>query len=593
VVNIAQRNLDAAVTTSPVTAESRSEATRRDPRSTPPRSDVGTIILHWSTAFAFVVSLLTGFRIATFGFVAPRFAQWLSPILPQGEMWTWHFLASLALFVCSSTYLIYIFRSGLTRRNALKRLKVVLIPAAQKKRWQGVNIGLHWFVYTLITVMTVTGIIIYLGYGDWWVWIHSVTAIVGLAYIFVHVVGHYLGGGWWELFRLFRPAKLVRTKGTLAYPLLIAVGVGVSTLALTAGVDWITRDTLVITRVAKGPKIDGFLDDAVWTKARPVFVHTQQGANLGGRGESLVEIRAVHDGKNVYFAFKWEDPTRSYRRVPLIKGADGWHLLAHRKDVNDVTDFYEDKLAIGFSRSPTFGAGESTYLGSRPLPDKPPPMNGLGYRYTAPGNLMDVWQWKASRGGMLGYVDNMYFEAPREPTPDEAAGKNRYEAGYWVDPGRAFYSYNYVHEPPGGYREPIGVHRLPKDWKVTLAALGHFDLDPDSSDSEGARWWMTEEESVPYSKEVDATIPVGTVIPGVLISGKYEGERAAIHGAAHWSDGHWYLETVRAIRTSSKYDQQFIPGRNLYMWVNVFDHTQIRHTRHVRPVRVVLPDSGQ
>ena len=589
-VDIVQRDLSSTATSSSAAPESRNQTTRRDPRNTPPRSDVGTIVLHWSTAVAFVVSLLTGFRIATFGFVAPRFAQWLSPILPQGEMWTWHFLASLALFFCSSAYLIYMLRSGLVPRNRLKRVKIVLIPAAQRKRWEGANIGLHWFIYALITVMTVTGIILYLGYGDWWVWIHSVTAIVGLAYIFVHVISHYMYGGWWQLFRLFRPAKLVRTKATLAYPLLIAVGVGTATLAVTAGIDWVTRDTLVIARVSKPPKIDGFLNDAVWAKARPVFVHTQQGANLGGTGESLVEIRAVHDGKNVYFAFKWEDPTRSYRRVPLIKGADGWHLLAHHKDINDVTDFYEDKLAIGFSRSPTFGSGESTYLGSRPLPDKPPPMNGLGYHYTAPGNLMDVWQWKASRGGLLGYVDNMYFEAPREPTPEEAAGKNRYEAGYWVDPGRAFYSYNYVHEPPGGYRGPIGVHRLPKDWKATVAALGHFDLNPDSSDSEGARWWMTEDESVPYSKEVDATIPVGTVIPGVLISGKYEGERAAIRGAVHWSDGHWYLETVRALRTGSKYDHDFIPGRNLYMWVNVFDHTQIRHTRHARPVRIVVQD---
>jgi hypothetical protein len=417
-----------------------------------------------------------------------------------------------------------------------------------------------------------------------------VTAVVGLTYIFVHVVCHYLYGGWWQLFRLFRPAKLVRTKATLAYPVLIAAGVGVATLAVTAAIDWVTRDTLVITRVAKGPKIDGFIDDAIWAKARPVFVRTQQGANLGGTGESLVEIRAVHDGKDVYFAFKWEDPTRSYRRVPLIKKADGWHLLSSNMDVDDVTDFYEDKLAIGFSRSPTFGAGESTYLGSKPLPDKPPPLNGLGYHYTAPGNLMDVWQWKASRGGLLGRVDNQYFEAPREPTPEEAAGKTRYQAGYWNDPGRAFYSYNYVGEPPGGYRGPVGVYRLPKDWKATLAALGHFDLNPNSSDAEGARWWMMEDESVPYSKEVDATIPVGTVIPGVIISGNYEGERAAIRGAAHWSDGHWYLETVRALRTGSKFDHEFVPGRNLYMWVNVFDHTQIRHTRHVRPVRIVVQD---
>ncbi len=588
--NIVFRDRDTRNASPRMTSEGRTQKPKYDSENTPPRSDVGTIILHWATAIAFIVSLLTGIRIATFGYVAAGFAQWLSPILPQGEMWTWHFLASLALFFCSSSYLIYILRSGLAPRNALKRLKVVLIPAARRKRWEGVNIGLHWFVYALITVMTVTGIIMYLGYGGWWVWIHSVTALVGLAYIFIHVFGHYLYGGWWQLFRLFRPAKLVPTRATLAYPLLIAVGAGIATLAATAGIDWATRDSLVISRVSKVPKIDGVLDDAVWTKARPVFIHTQQGANLGGTGKSLVEVRAVHDGKNVYFAFKWEDPTRSLRRVPLIKRPDGWHLLATNMDVSDVTDFYEDKLAIGFSRSPTFGAGESTYLGSKPLADKPAPLNGLGYHYTAPGNLMDVWQWKASRGGHLGRVDDQYFEAPRKPTPDEAAGKKRYQAGYWNDPGRAFYSYNYKGEPPGGYRGPVKVYRLPKNWKATVAALGHFDLNPNSSDQAGARWWMMEDESVPYSPQVDATIPVGTVIPGVLISGNYEGDRADLHGVAHWSNGHWHLETVRALRTGSKYDHDFIPGQDLYMWVNVFDHTQIRHSRHARPARIVVED---
>jgi hypothetical protein len=464
------------------------------------------------------------------------------------------------------------------------------MPVASKMRWQAINVGLHWFVYALITVMMVTGVILYLGYGGWWVWVHSISAFIGFGYIFLHVVTHYMFGGWWQLFRLFRPAQLVLTEAARPYPLATAAVLGVAIIALAAGIDWTTRDTLVIPRIAPGeaPKIDGLLDDAVWAKVRPVFVQTQQGANLGGTGESLVEVRAVHDGQKVYFAFRWEDPTRSLRRVPLIKREDGWHVLAGRVDVADVQDFYEDKIALGFSRSPTFGSGESTYLGTNPLPGKPVPIHGLGYHYTAPGNLMDVWQWKASRGGHLGRVDDQYFDTPREPTPNEAAGKERYQAGYWNDPGKVFYSYNYVGEPPGGYRGPVKVKRLPKDGKATVAALGKYDLDPDSSDTEGAHWWMmTETETVPYSAEVDTTIPVGTVMPGVLIEGEYEGDRADLHGAAIWKDGHWHLEVVRALKTGSKFDHDFVTDRDLYMWVNVFDHTQIRHTRHARPVRIV------
>jgi cytochrome b subunit of formate dehydrogenase len=564
-----------------------SGATGRRRQDAPPRSDVGTIILHWATAIALIVCLLTGLRVAVFGYVAPGFAHWLSPILPQGEMWTWHFFSGLTLFFCASAYLIYVYRGGLTPRNALKKLRIMLIPAAGRMRWDAINVSLHWVAYALIVLMTATGVLLYLGYGGWWVWIHSVSALVALGYIFVHVLTHYLYGRWWQLFRLFRPAALVITKAVRPYPLLLATAVGVATIAAAAGIDWTTRDTLVVAHVNGAPKLDGVLDDAVWANARPVAIRTQQGANLGGTGESMVEARAVHDGKNIYFAFRWEDPTRSMRRVPLIKKEDGWHVLATRNDVADVADFYEDKFAIGFSRSPTFGSGESTYMGTDPLPGMPKPLHGLGYHYTAEGNLMDVWQWKASRGGHLGRVDDQYFDTPREVLPDEAAGKARYQAGYWNDPGRAFYSYNYKSEPPGGYRGPVGVYRLPKDWKATVAALGHFDLDPDSSDQEGSRWWMMEDESVPYSPKLDAAIPVGTVMPGVLISGEYEGDRADLHGAAKWKDGHWHLETVRALKTGSKYDHDFVPGIDLYMWVNVFDHTQIRHTRHARPVRIV------
>src|SRR3954451_23386939 len=89
----------------PRTGSDDARRTSHDGQSVAPRSDVGTIVLHWATALAFVISLLTGIRIAIFGFTLPRLSHWLSPIAPQGEMWTWHFVAGLALFFCSSAYL--------------------------------------------------------------------------------------------------------------------------------------------------------------------------------------------------------------------------------------------------------------------------------------------------------------------------------------------------------------------------------------------------------------------------------------------------------------------------------------------------------
>jgi cytochrome b subunit of formate dehydrogenase len=555
----------------------------------PPRTDIGTLTLHWATAIAFIVSLFTGIRIAGDALIAPV-SHWLDPILPQGEIWTWHFLAGLTLFFCGSAYLIYMRRSGLANRNALKKTRVMVMPVASKMRFGGLNVLLHWAAYLIIAIMTVTGVLLYLGHGGWLVQVHSYTAFVGLTYIFVHVVAHYLFGGWWQVFRVFRPAKLVLTEAVKPKPLLIAALVGIGVTAAVAGIDWADRDTVTVTRVSSAPKVDGVLDDAAWGRVKPVRIETAQGVNLAGTGASTVWARAVHDGKKVYFAFQWTDPTRSMRRIPMIKREDGWHILHDGADIADVNTFYEDKFAALFANTPELGGAGSTAFGGKPLGDKPAPLHKRGYHYTMDGSVMDLWQWKASRGGHLGMVDDQYFGPPRDPTPAEAEGKARYQAGYWNDPGRAFYIYNYAGEPPGGFRGPVKVQRLPKDWKATNAALGKFDLKPDSVDEEGSKWWMTEAESVPYSKELDAQIPVGTVLPGVLIMGNYEGDRAEVRGAARWKDGMWTLETSRDLKTGSKFDKDFVPGRSLYMWVSVFDHTQTRHTRHHRPVRIVTQE---
>ena len=97
---------------SPSKTSARMDSAAAERRHLPPRSDLGTILLHWLTALAFIISLFTGIRMATFGHVLPTASQWLSPIMPQGEMWTWHFFAGLSLFFCASAYLLYVMRGG-------------------------------------------------------------------------------------------------------------------------------------------------------------------------------------------------------------------------------------------------------------------------------------------------------------------------------------------------------------------------------------------------------------------------------------------------------------------------------------------------
>lgn len=554
-----------------------------------PRSDAGTVFLHWMTAVTFLTCLFTGLRIAGDNLDA-TVAPWLSPILPQGEIWTWHFVSGLCLFFCVTAYTLYMRRSGLSNRSAPKRIRVFFLPVVSKLRFSALTVGLHWLLYVLVLVLTGTGIMLYLGYGNWWVYVHSTSALIAIAYIFAHLASHFGYGGWQQLLRIFRPAKLVVTSAMRPRPLLIGSALGILAAVTLAAADFYTRDTLVIRRVSAAPQLERLLDDPAWRNARAVKISTHQGVNLGGTGASMVEVRAVHDSNKIYFAFRWEDPSRSLRRIPMIKKEDGWHVTDARTGFADVNDFYEDKLAVIFSNSSAFGSGASTYMGPKPLDGAPAPLHKRGFHYTSDGSYIDMWQWKASRGGLLGFMDDQYIGPPRKPTEGEAKGADRYQAGYWNDPGKAFYSYNYVRAPEGGKTGPVKLKVLPKDLGATVAALGKFDLNPDSSDTEGARWWMTAEETVGYSKELDDAIPLGTVLPGVLIAGNYEGDRGQINASARWQDGHWTVVASRDLRTASQFDKDFAPNSELYMWVAVFDHTQTRHTRHPRPVKILVQE---
>jgi len=165
-------------------------------------------------------------------------------------------------------------------------------------------------------------------------------------------------------------------------------------------------------------------------------------------------------------------------------------------------------------------------------------------------------------------------------------GRSPYRGGFAPDPGTASDSDNFLTENGDGYDQAVKPRRLPKNLAATKKALGTVDLDPNQSESEGARWYLTEDESTPYSPELDAKIPIGTVLPGVIISGAYSGDRADVRCAARWAAGRWALEVVRRLDTGSPYD--VVIGTGTFVRVAAFDHSQIGHTRHVRPIRLEL-----
>jgi len=373
-------------------------------------------------------------------------------------------------------------------------------------------------------------------------------------------------------------------------PFVVAAAVAITGASIMVAADRMAVDQLLIHRInnADAPILDGDTSDRAWRNIQPFSLTTNQGGNFDGKGESKIDIRAVHDGTWAYFLFTWEDPTRSLKHLPLVKEIDGWHLLHDGYEVGDEHDYNEDKFSVLLTTLDVTLAGDRTFHASpRPIPEQPATMTGRGLHFT-PGEdvYVDVWQWKATSGGSTGWMDDDHFGPPIDATPKQVSNIVPYKGGFAPDPGTANYSDNFImsDEPGVDGKRLIMPRRLPRDLAKTTAAMGEIDIDPNHGESDGARWFMTETESIPYSSEQDARIPLGTVIPGVIIAGEFSGDRADVRCAARWASGHWALEVARRLDTKSRYDVPLQTG--VFMRVAAFDHSQIRHTRHVRPIRL-------
>jgi hypothetical protein len=347
-------------------------------------------------------------------------------------------------------------------------------------------------------------------------------------------------------------------------------------------------DHLHIYRISRteAPIIDGETSDPVWRKIPATFVATANGGNFQGTGETTISIRAAHDGLYAYFLFMWDDPTRSLKQLPLRKSPAGWELLHDGYEFGDERAYNEDKFSVLLTDRDTILAGDATFhAGTAPVAGQPATLSGRGLHYTMhEREFADVWEWKATSTNASKYCDDDYFGPPANATRAELEARAPYRGGFASDPGTANYQDNFTPFPITEHAYGVVPGRLPKDLNILNAALGRVDLDPDHSESEAARWYMTEEETLPYSPERDRIVPDGAIVPGIIISGGYSGDRADVRCAGRWGAGRWALEVTRRLDVESRYDVPIRTG--ISMRVAAFDHSQIRHTRHVRALRL-------
>ncbi|MGA8899277.1 cytochrome b/b6 domain-containing protein, partial [Bradyrhizobium sp.] len=158
-----------------------------------------------------------------------------------------------------------------------------------------------------------------------------------------------------------------RQRSTLqSNPFVVAAAVAIVGTSFMLAADRFAVDRLEVHRIdsADAPRLDGDSSDRAWRNAVPFFVTTTGGGNFDARGETRIEIRAVHDDTWAYFLFIWEDSTRSLKHLPLVKGPDGWRILHDGLEIGDEHDFHEDKFSVLLTASDATLAGDRTFHAS-------------------------------------------------------------------------------------------------------------------------------------------------------------------------------------------------------------------------------------
>jgi len=531
------------------------------------RADLPTALLHWGLVLALLVSVSTGWRIASLG-DGGTMARWVDALALQGNVPWLHFVSATALVALVAAYFIFLWRLGLLGRLSL-RLASLRSPD-RRTRWQALNRLVYWVALALLATSALTGSLMYFAPGvvptEPLAALHEFISWAFVGYIVLHVLAQWGLGGLAQLTKLFTP-RMAYGAGAA-----IALGAGVAVAAVAVLADNGSLPALQVARTAVAPVVDGDPADPAWAGAAEAVVHTTRGNGLEG-GEVSVHVRALHDGKRAWLLFRWPDATRSQKHLPLVKTESGWKVMQSRYALNDENEYYEDKFAVMLSRTPRIG-GDTVRLGTQPLAGKPGPSHGMGLHATSDGSIADVWHWKSVRTGSIDQIDDNYFGPPLE------VRKGRYTGGYTQDPHRGGgFEQNYVATADG---PGVRLKYLPKDLAAQQARLKGFN--PDATVSDEGEFAMRLADVEPYSAAADARIPVGTVIPSVIADRPFEGDRGDVVARARWKDGWWTLETSRVLDTGSPYDQPIADG--IYLWVSVFDHSQVRHTRHVRPLQI-------
>lgn len=282
--------------------------------------------------------------------------------------------------------------------------------------------------------------------------------------------------------------------------------------------------SLTAAAVEAGPELSAELTE-LWQKQQSQVVNTR----LDDKEGPSVELRAVHDAEYVYLFARWADETESTEKKGWVYREGKWEKL--KGD--------EDRIAFAFNiSSPAFdkdGCAGACHEGDFRVVDK--------------GGKVDIWHWKAARGGMFSHADGQRLtDAAENPRGDDA--------------GKGAYSNNQNAEGTA----PARI------WKQDADTKGAFNADTS------------------IELPADWTPPKDYRVPSILLRAP-EGSRGDVQARGAYKDGHWQVMLKRKLDTGHEDDAVFKVGEEITFSLSVFDDTgAVTGDEHAvsGPIKLVL-----
>lgn len=280
-------------------------------------------------------------------------------------------------------------------------------------------------------------------------------------------------------------------------------------------------------------------DDPIWQRSAEVRIPVK-GRGAFSDDEGIVRARALYTNEDLYFLFRWADPTKSTTKQSWVFDGTGWHHLAGN----------EDRIALLFeiTRIHNFATRGCAVTCHSPA-DLPKEQWRLATRTAEEKG--DFWHWKAARSAPYNYADDAWLTVAGNPSGSYRETGRRKDSGDGGD----------VHN-----QSPDGTRPL-------------YMQNPQIAPS--VPGFLLFEEAVEITEF--SNFKPGDIIP-FRLPRKPSGSRFDVKALSRYADGEWTVMLYRSLNTGHDDDVVFTPGRNYSFAIAVFDDSGADHSKATLPL---------